>query len=115
MMLDPFTVNVLGTTFTVRSAEPGELQNDTAGMVLVSVGLILYDGSQCEDEIRETIFHELLHAVDEKTAGGRPLGEKRVSRLSATLYATLVNNPEVAGYLIYGVMEEPDADLSDEV
>lgn len=98
-------IDVLGVRFTVRAAEIGELPQDTPGCCNVSKGLILYDPTQCPEEMRETILHEIFHALDIKTAGGEELKEPDISRMSALLFAFLTTNLQFSLWLITGVKD----------
>jgi len=113
MSLPTFEINVLGCRFMAREAEPGEIPDDSVGSVNVEAGLILMKRGLSYDEARETLLHELIHAVDIKTAGGRQLSERRVSRISACLFQVLASNPEAAFFIVMGA-EFEDAEGDDE-
>lgn len=50
------------------------------------------------DEERESLLHELCHAVDEQLGLG--IREKRIRAFSVGLYAMLKDNPELVKYLM---------------
>lgn len=58
---------------------------------------------------RETLFHEILHAVD-MLGCPRHLAENTIYRLSAVMYATLRDNPEVVKWLFEDIDDDKETD-----
>ncbi len=101
-------INVLGIEVDIREGEGLELRGEV-GLYLPVQQTILYEGKQQPDELRETILHEVLHAIDIKTAGADALLERDIHRLSACLFAVFQANPSLAMYIMSGVdPDDPD-------
>lgn len=117
-------INVLGVDVDIRPAETLEIRGET-GLFFPVKNTIVYALGQEADELRETLLHEVLHAVDMKTAGADSLEERDIHRISACLFAVIQANPDFAMYLMSGVdpsdpdtcwdeietEEEPEGDL----
>lgn len=59
----------------------------------ISVG-----GGMAPDEERESLLHEVLHAIEYQQ--GLTLKEQQVRQLSVGLYETMKNNPKLVSYLL---------------
>lgn len=59
-----------------------------------------------DDSQKETLFHEVIHAVD-KQINGNELTEKQVAVLSVGLLTVIKGNPRVFSY-IFGWCESPE-------
>ena len=94
----PESVRVLGKTFTVTLEPARALNRLEVGLCDEHTQTItVLEGLHPEDE-RETLLHEVLHAVDH--AMHCELSEHQVSALSRGLLAVLIDNPAFGAWLL---------------
>jgi hypothetical protein len=66
---------------------------DGMGLILHKKGEIHLHPAQCEEEKRQTLLHEALHAYDSALHGNPSLKEKEVCWISACWFEFIKNNP----------------------
>lgn len=91
----PCLVRVLGKEY--RTVFGAQLETGVLGEHDQMKGEVRVTGGLPHDEERETLLHELIHAIDEQIGIG--LTEKRVRQLSVCIYALVRDNPGLAKYL----------------
>lgn len=102
-MTKPKTIRVLGKEYRVEwdavidNPDPEAI---TTGDNLQPILRIRIHKGLALDEERETLIHELVHAVENQL--DLPMSEKTVRRLSVGLYALLRDNPKLRSYLFKG-------------
>lgn len=107
----PTTVRVGPRTYTVTTDEAtgwrcqAEIQDRLAGCVDHTQGIIWIDGGACADEQRDTLLHEVLHAVFRLVGlhgdlGGTVTEEQVVGRVTPTLLGVLRDNPALVAALL---------------
>lgn len=75
------------------------------GMYTQRNKLIQIQTGQTHDDERETVLHEILHALEEQMNAEIP--EAKLRQLAVGLYAALKDNPRLVDYLLE---EESDGD-----
>lgn len=90
----PGTVRVLGKTYRVELHPLDDRFGDHSQLEL----LVRVRADMPPDEERESMLHELCHAIDEQLGLG--IGEKRIRPLSVGVYAMLRDNPHLVKYLM---------------
>jgi len=84
-------VRILGVEYELLFVEGMGLgeESTTGGIVEdnTKTPKIVIDSSQSGAVQRETLLHELLHASDRASCGGKQLPEKVIDRLARMLYA----------------------------
>lgn len=98
-MANPPVVRVLGKDYQIEWGAT-DLGEGVMGDHSQSELKIRVRGGMPHDEERETLLHELIHAVDEQL--GIRMTEKRVRMLSVGVYALLRDNPKLRAYLSKG-------------
>jgi hypothetical protein len=88
----PPIIRVLGVDLLVREGTKEEMR-DEAGILYPMQGMILYDEDQGDDELRDTILHELIHFVEYKL--GFKLKHELIQILAAVFAAILSDNEEL--------------------
>jgi hypothetical protein len=91
-------------TYTIRWDQNAALElEDDSGRCLVERGELWIHGALSESQNRETVTHELLHALLSLTGLDVDFGEKRsedlARRLAPALLDTLQRNPLLVSYL----------------
>lgn len=106
----PELVVVCGQTFRVELVNQEESplsKGEVLGRTSVDTGKIAIHtrGDKASlDQVRDTVLHEVLHAIVGLTGLGETLGEDEesvVGRLSIHLLDTLRRNPKLANYLFW--------------
>lgn len=83
--------------------------NDLDGLFHQNKKLIQIAAGQTHDDERETLLHEMLHALE--TQMNAEIAEAKLRQLAVGLYAALRDNPKLVAYLLE---EEPeDADTGE--
>jgi hypothetical protein len=105
-------VHILGHDLDVvfTTEEEDEELKDSWGRLVLGDQKIYLDKNVSPVIARETLFHEILHAVDIMGCP-RHLAESTIHRMSAIMYGTLRDNPEVVKWLFEEV--EDDAPRTD--
>lgn len=99
-------VRILGHKLDVKFVPEDDPRLDGAwGRLFLDQQQILVNDALSDVITRETLFHEILHAAD-MMGSPRPLAESTIHRVSAIMYATLRDNPEIVSWLF----EEEDDD-----
>jgi hypothetical protein len=94
----PKSIRVLGKSFAVVLEPAGVLERSNVGLCDSHAQTItVLEGLYPEDE-RETLLHEVVHAVDE--AVFTDLTEHQVGALSRGLLAVFADNPAFAAWLL---------------
>lgn len=84
----PDTVDILGQRFSVLHESPSD---DGAGECHTDTNLIRINPTHGEPAQRDTLLHEVVHAIDE--AMQTSMGERRVRLLATGLLCVLRANP----------------------
>lgn len=88
------TFNVLGERYKVRLRR----QKDKAyGRCYCQEGLIELDPRQSPDKMRDTLLHEVVHAID--SVDSLKLSEHQVRRMATGLRAVFTANPKFAKFV----------------
>lgn len=87
------TIRILGKTYSVSLDE--DMSN--YGECNYKKQTITYSPRQHDDQLKDTLLHEIIHAVDH--AVHLELSEKQVHALAGGLYAVLKDNPELSKWL----------------
>lgn len=96
----PDHVDILGQRFSIVWANVGLdalIESVRAGSCNRTTQTI-YINHQAPDQLRETLLHELIHAIG--GIHGLAMAEADVAPLSAGLYQALRANPELAAFLL---------------
>jgi hypothetical protein len=93
-------LDILGKRYRVNFIEREEGGGD-CGECLYNVCTIeVATGFQCLEQQRDTLLHEVLHAVDHEMNGlGGALRERHIRALATGLYAVLRQNPALVAFL----------------
>lgn len=91
----PVSVDILGQRYTVLHEAPSD---DGAGECHTDSNLIRVHPAHGEPAQRDTLLHEIVHAIDE--ALQTSLRERQVRLLSTGLQCVLRSNPAVVAYLM---------------
>jgi hypothetical protein len=109
--MPPFkTLRLIGKRHRIQWAGPGLKSDDgdlVDGLFDASKKLIQIAGGQTHDDERETLLHEILHALEVQMNAHIP--EDKLRQLAVGLYATLKDNRKLVQYLLEE--EEEDADV----
>ena len=99
-------VHILGHDLDVEfTTQEDERLGEAWGRLRLGDQKILLDKEVSPVITRETLFHEILHAVD-MMGCPRHLSENTIHRMSAIMFATLRDNPKIVKWLF----EEIDDD-----
>lgn len=95
-------IRIAGSDFKVEFA-PGNRDLGTAYVGSISAGNrhIVVDSTQHPEEIRKTLFHEIIHAVD-KLYGHESLKEREVRAIENGLWSVFRDNPGLAAAIFEG-------------
>lgn len=85
-------LNILGDRYQVAAHKPVVEGKEVAGLVEYRVGRIRVNPSQSDDQARDTLLHEVIHAIDNVDA--LCLSEDQVRRVATGLRAVFTANPE---------------------
>lgn len=96
-MSRPGQLLLCGQPFALESAELGE---NEAGRSHVSEQRLLIAYNLAPLQERDTVLHEIVHAVSEMT--GHELEEGEVAALGNSLLAVLRDNPALVSWLMEG-------------
>lgn len=91
----PESLDILGKRYAVvmierESGDYGECISDQCRIEVATY--------QCEDQRRDTLLHEILHAVDHEMHCA--MSEPQTRRMATGLLAVLRQNPELAAFLL---------------
>ena len=92
----PKTIKIAGKPYTVSKTSGTGLLGECKSTPLT----ITYEVNQADDQLRDTILHECLHAMDYAVRIG--LKEKQVHALSAMLILFFKENKKLANWLVDG-------------
>lgn len=90
----PNSVRVLGRTYRISFED---LHGHAFGFCQPNQQVILIQPGMIEDEEKDTVLHEVIHAVDYLMQLG--LTEDQVRSTATGLYAVMKDNPKLATYL----------------
>jgi hypothetical protein len=92
-------LDILGKRYRVNFVDREE--GSDCGLCLYNVCTIeIATGFQCVEQQRDTLLHEVLHAVDHEMNGlGGALRERHIRTLATGLYAVLRQNPALVAFL----------------
>ena len=97
----PPRVRLPGKTYTVEVVTPDTrelVEGYNAGYISHQRQRIYLNGAYHPDQMRDTLFHEIIHGCEEVFGFSAP--EEYVHALSSTLLGTLKDNPEVVHYIL---------------
>lgn len=94
----PKTIRILGKTYEVVKKGSEVWDEDKFGQCDDAGQKIYLRGGLGGDMERDTLLHEILHAIDFHEKAG--LKERQVETMAAGFYAVLRENPDFAKYLI---------------
>lgn len=93
----PRTIKVLGKKFRIRIL--GEEEDaDSEGLMTLSKQEISVRPREAVEQVQDTTFHEIIHAVDESLY--LRMTETQVHKLATGLLGVLKDNPEYAKWLL---------------
>lgn len=92
----PKSVQVFGKTYTIEW-DSEDLEEHVFGDISQKFLQVRVAPKVAGHEERETLLHELVHAVEHQL--GINLPENKVRQLSVGLFAVLVTNPKLRSYL----------------
>lgn len=95
--MNPKTVRVVGKTYTVNFVEKID-EKDSCGEQERDAQQIKIKINQHHESARETLLHEVIHAVEEQLSLG--LKEKQVHCLAIGMFQVLNENPDLVKYLL---------------
>jgi hypothetical protein len=95
----------MSPTGEAQTVEQDDNLRDRWGYVEHSRRRIVLRQSALPQDNRESLLHEVFHAIDD--AFDLKLSESLVRRLARATFATLRDSPEYARWLLAGVPEEP--------
>lgn len=99
MVNAPTKLKILGKTFTVNPVDPDVLSDgDTRGRWNSSKCTIHYRADGSIDDVKDTVFHEVLHAID--YTAQLELTERQVHALSGLVLAVCRDNPDLINWLL---------------
>lgn len=94
-MTRPVTVTICGQPFALETAELGE---NEAGRTHVLHQRFLIADNQAPLQERDTVLHEIIHAVGQMT--GHEVKEGAAAAIGTGLLAVLRGNPELVAWLV---------------
>jgi hypothetical protein len=96
----PERIKIISKRFTIEYVKEGEgeLDVDHAGECRTMEQRILIEEGQKPDTQKDTVFHEVLHAISDEM--GLELTEEQVSGGAKGVLAVLMDNPSFARYLL---------------
>jgi hypothetical protein len=97
--LPPF-VRLLGVDICIREAQDWELDVDDTAKCFPHAALIIYDPGTDEQELRDTVLHEIIHMIDFKMNGDYTIKDKSVCQLAAVLYPFLKDNCHFTDWIV---------------
>ncbi len=96
----PDAVDILGKRYAVSYIERAEGDGDCGEVDHNRCVIEVSTGFQCADQQRDTLLHEVLHAVDHEMNGlGGALREKHIRTMATGLFAVLRHNPALVAFL----------------
>lgn len=96
-MRPPRFVDVVGKRYSIEPMEGGP-GSGPIGLCVDTQCKILYTADQADQQLQDTVLHELLHAIDYAMA--LELTERQVQAMSAGVLQVLQANPEFTRWLI---------------
>ena len=90
----PTTVDVLGKTYRIEVVKK---KGSDYGECFVDQCHIEVAAYQCETQKRDTLLHELAHAVDHEMGCG--MKEAQIRRMATGILAVLRHNPALVAFL----------------
>ena len=90
----PKRIDILGKNYAV---EVVKRDNSDYGETFVDQCRIQVAQYQCDAQKRDTLLHEVMHAVDHEMHCG--MSEKQIRRMATGLLAVLRQNPAFANFL----------------
>jgi hypothetical protein len=91
----PESLDVLGKKYHILLAEreTGDYGECTPSLCKIEVA-----SYQCEDQRRDTLLHETLHAIDHEMHCS--MSEPQIRRMATGVLAVLRQNPQLAAFLL---------------
>lgn len=100
-MKRPERIKIISKRFTIEYTKGGDLAEDHMGECRSYEQRILIEEGLKYDTQKETLFHEVLHAIsDEMLEEESGLSETQVTQMSRGVLAVLMDNPLFARYLL---------------
>lgn len=91
------SVDVLGKTYKIRFVKNKQMDEQEYGLVDFNSMGILVNRERGKDHQKDTVIHEIIHALDEDLAMG--LTEKQVRNLGCGFFQVLKSNPKLRRWL----------------
>jgi len=91
----PSLLDILGKRYAVTMAERTEGDYGECHADQCTIEVATY---QCDEQKRDTLLHEVLHAVDHEMHCS--MSEAQTRRMATGLLAVLRQNPEFAAFLL---------------
>lgn len=92
------TLRIIGKTYTIRFVDKvecaGDLKDELMGLCRDGAQDIQVSIHQPRDALKDTVLHEILHAIDYQMQLG--LKERQVHGLAAGIVAVFNDNPDFA-------------------
>lgn len=92
----PAAILIIGKTFAVEYVDKVD-DDDSSGEQRRDLQLIKVKGGQHPETLRETLLHEVIHAVEEQIA--LKLKERQVHALAMGLFQVMRENPALVRFL----------------
>jgi len=94
----PESVNILGKTYAIEwLPHIYEDDGEQSGMSSTRHQVIKISTSHHKEQQKDTLLHEMLHAVDEEI--GTKLEEEQVRHIATCLFQVLNSNPNILEFL----------------
>jgi hypothetical protein len=98
MSAPPPFIKLFGITYTIREEE--ELSEKESAKCYPHAALIVYDPNCNDEELRDTILHEILHIIDFKMTGDYSVKDKVICRFAAGITHVLRDNAHFAEWMV---------------
>jgi hypothetical protein len=94
------SLRILGKVYSVTQDDIAMANKGIIGECTASKCQIVYSSDQAEQQLKDTILHEAIHAIDYTMNLG--LEERQVHALAGGVLALLLDNPDFVDYLTNG-------------
>jgi hypothetical protein len=100
MSAPPPFIKLFGITYTIREAQGCELSEGMAAGCYPTSALIIYDPDCDDEELRDTILHEILHIIDFKMNGKFKVKDSVICQFAAGVTHALRDNKHLAEWMV---------------
>jgi hypothetical protein len=94
----PTAVDVLGKRYSVNMIEHESTVGNDYGECFVDQCRIEIATYQCDEQKRDTLLHEAMHAIDHEL--NCRMSEAQIRRMATGLLALLRQNPDLSAFLL---------------